>query len=44
MWMLLEGKASAVEVDINQNNYMTHSFNLDRLKPILRERFKVLKN
>ncbi|CAG8832265.1 10939_t:CDS:2, partial [Cetraspora pellucida] len=44
MWVLLEGKASAVEVDINQNNYMTRSFNLDRLKPILRERFKVLKN
>ncbi|CAG8724336.1 129_t:CDS:1, partial [Dentiscutata heterogama] len=44
MWVLLEGKASAVEVDINQNNYMTHSFNLDCLKPILCERFKVLKN
>ncbi|CAG8674935.1 1212_t:CDS:2, partial [Dentiscutata erythropus] len=44
MWVLLEEKVSAIEVDINQNNYMTCSFNLDCLKPILREKFKVLKN
>ncbi|KAF0439683.1 hypothetical protein F8M41_004128 [Gigaspora margarita] len=44
MWVLLEEKASAVEVDVDQKNYMTHGFNLDCLKTILCERFKVLKN
>ncbi|CAG8718402.1 1495_t:CDS:2 [Racocetra fulgida] len=44
MWVLLEGKASAVGVDVDQKNYITRSFNLDRLKPILRETFEDLKN
>ncbi|CAG8832859.1 1577_t:CDS:2, partial [Gigaspora margarita] len=44
MWVLLEGKVRAIEVDTDQKNYMTRSFNLDRLIPILREIFKDLKN
>ncbi|KAF0441364.1 hypothetical protein F8M41_003834 [Gigaspora margarita] len=44
MWVLLEGKARAIEVDIDQKNYMTRSFNLGRLIPILREIFEDLKN
>ncbi|CAG8719228.1 8824_t:CDS:2 [Racocetra persica] len=44
MWVLLEGKASAIEVDIDQTNYITRSFNLNRLIPNLREIFEDLKN
>ncbi|CAG8733382.1 2785_t:CDS:2, partial [Dentiscutata erythropus] len=44
MWVLLEGKASAVEVDVDQKNYMTRNFNLDRLKPILKEEFSELQD
>ena len=44
MWVLLEGDSSPVEVDVDQSNYTSKKFNLDRFVPILQERFPNLKD
>ena len=42
MWILLEGKPSAVEIDVDPSEYT--KFNLNKLKPILKENFPKLQN
>ncbi|RIB14274.1 hypothetical protein C2G38_2195605 [Gigaspora rosea] len=44
MWILLEGKKRAVQVDLDQINYENRSLNLDRLTLILKEEFNELLN
>ena len=39
MWILLEGDPRAVEIDVDMSNYSSRKFNLDRLKPILKNEF-----
>ncbi|CAB4424360.1 unnamed protein product [Rhizophagus irregularis] len=39
MWVLLEGDLRPVEVDVDQRNYASGKFNLDRLVPILKNEF-----
>ena len=42
MWILLEGKPSAVRIAVDPSEYT--EFNLDKLKPILQEKFPKLQN
>ncbi|RIB25674.1 hypothetical protein C2G38_2138678 [Gigaspora rosea] len=42
MLILLEGKKSAVQIDLDQTNYKELSFNLDRLTLVLKEEFNEL--
>ncbi|CAB4383215.1 unnamed protein product [Rhizophagus irregularis] len=42
MWVLLEGDPRPVEVDVDQRNYASRKFNLDRLVPILKKEFPKL--
>ena len=44
MWVLLEGKQSPVEVDVNPSEYSSSRLTLNRLKPILKEEFVELRN
>ncbi|CAG8772809.1 18533_t:CDS:2 [Dentiscutata erythropus] len=44
MWILLEGKKRAVQVDLDQINYENRSLNLDRLTLVLKEEFNELLN
>ena len=44
MWVQLEGKPRPVEVDVDQNNYSSGRFTLDRLIQILKVKFNGLRN
>ena len=44
MWVLLEGKPSPVEVDVNTSEYSSGRLTLNRLKPFLKEEFGELRD